>query len=314
MIHKPVFSIIVPVYNVENYLNACVQSLINQTFSDIEIILVDDGSPDNCPAMCDTYAAADSRVHVVHQPNSGLSVARNTGLAHAAGSYVLFVDSDDIINLDTCQRLLPSVDKSADIIIGDGISVGSRKKLSHGYTAACVRGDMYLKLALHEGSMPMAAVLYIYRREFLQENRLVFKPGILHEDEQFTPRAFLSAERVIESGICFYHYITRDDSITTQQDLRKNAADLYDSILELTDLYKQLADQKLKNRLLDSLVTKYLSLFQAGRLQQYGKAYIHKRFVLCNARRPKTVCKALLFAISPPLYWHVNNWVKQRRA
>mgnify|MGYP001498913284 FL=1 len=178
----------------------------------------------------------------------------------------------------------------------------------------CVRGDMYLKLALHEGSMPMAAVLYIYRREFLQENRLVFKPGILHEDEQFTPRAFLSAERVIESGICFYHYITRDDSITTQQDLRKNAADLYDSILELTDLYKQLADQKLKNRLLDSLVTKYLSLFQAGRLQQYGKAYIHKRFVLCNARRPKTVCKALLFAISPPLYWHVNNWVKQRRA
>ena len=264
--------------------------------------------------MCDTYAAADSRVHVVHQPNSGLSVARNTGLAHAAGSYVLFVDSDDIIDLDTCQRLLPFVDKSADIIIGDGISVGSWKKLSHGYTAACVRGDMYLKLALHEGSMPMAAVLYIYRREFLQENRLVFKPGILHEDEQFTPRAFLSAERVIESGICFYHYITRDDSITTQQDLRKNAADLYDSILELTDLYKQLADQKLKNRLLDSLVTKYLSLFQAGRLQQYGKAYIHKRFVLCNARRPKTVCKALLFAISPPLYWHVNNWVQQRRA
>lgn len=96
-------------------------------FSDIEIILVDDGSPDNCPAMCDTYAAADSRVHVVHQPNSGLSVARNTGLAHAAGSYVLFVDSDDIINLDTCQRLLPFVDKSADIIIGDGISVGSWK-------------------------------------------------------------------------------------------------------------------------------------------------------------------------------------------
>ena len=68
--------------------------------------------------MCDTYAAADSRVHVVHQPNSGLSVARNTGLAHAAGSYVLFVDSDDIIDLDTCQRLLPFVDKSADIIIG----------------------------------------------------------------------------------------------------------------------------------------------------------------------------------------------------
>ena len=161
--------------------------------------------------------------------------------------------------------------------------------------------------------MPMAAVLYIYRREFLRENHLSFKPGILHEDEQFTPRTFLAAGSVVESGICFYHYIIRTDSITTQCDLRKNAADLYNTCLELTALYEQLADRELKNLLLDSLVTKYLSLFQTGKLQQYGKNYIHKRFVLHNARRGKTICKALLFAMSPSLYWRVNHITKRRR-
>ena len=311
--HTPVFSIIVPVYKVEKYLDVCVQSLINQTFSDIEIILVDDGSPDNCPAICDAFATTDARVHVIHQTNMGLSVARNAGLLQANGSYVLFVDSDDFIDLDTCQRLLPFTNRCPDIIIGDGISTDAEKKLSHGYTSAYIKGDAYMKLALRGGSMPMAAVLYIYRREFLQKNYLFFKPEILHEDEQFTPRAFLAASNVVESGICFYHYVLRQDSITMQHDLRKNATDLYATCLELEALYEQLLDQELKNLLLDSLVTKYLSLFQVGKLQQYGKTYIHKQFVMRNARSKKNICKALLFAISPTLYWHINHMEKQRR-
>lgn len=312
--HTPVFSIIVPVYKVENYLDICVQSLINQTFDDIEIILVDDGSPDSCPARCDAFAAKDARVHVIHQANRGLSAARNAGLMQARGSYVLFVDSDDVIDLDTCQRLIPFTNRCPDIIIGDGISTTAGKKLSHGHTSTYIRGDAYMKLALRRGSMPMAAVLYIYRREFLRKNHLSFKSGILHEDEQFTPRAFLAADNVVESNICFYHYVIRADSITTQCDLRRNAADLYDTCLELAALYEQLSDHELKNLLLDSLVTKYLSLFQVGKLQQYGKAYIHKRFVLHNGRRRKTICKALLFAMSPNLYWHVNHMTKRRRA
>lgn len=311
--HTPVFSIIVPVYKVEKYLDACVQSLINQTFSNIEIILVDDGSPDNCPARCDAFAATDARVHVIHQHNMGLSAARNAGLLQANGSYVLFVDSDDFIDLDTCQRLLPFANRCPDIIIGDGISINAVKKLSHGYISAYTKGDAYMKLALRGGSMPMIAMLYVYRRDFLRENHLAFKPGILHEDEQFTPRAFLAASNVVESGISFYHYVVRPDSITTQKDLRKNASDLYATCLELEALYEQLPDHELKELLLNSLVTKYLSLFQVGKLQQYGKTYIHKQFVIRNARSKKNICKALLFAVSPTLYWHINHLQKQRR-
>ena len=92
---SPKVSIIVPVYNVEKYLKRCVDSLVGQTLKDIEIILVDDGSPDGCPKMCDDFVATDSRIKVVHKPNGGLGSARNAGLEVAKGEYVAFVDSDD---------------------------------------------------------------------------------------------------------------------------------------------------------------------------------------------------------------------------
>lgn len=102
---NPKVSIIVPVYNVEKYLDRCMESLLNQTLKEIEIILVDDGSPDNCPQMCDDYAKKDSRVKVVHKANAGLGYARNSGLDVATGEYVAFVDSDDYVELDMYEQL-----------------------------------------------------------------------------------------------------------------------------------------------------------------------------------------------------------------
>lgn len=95
---NPKVSIIVPIYNVEKYLDRCMASLLNQTLEDIEIIMVDDGSPDRCPKMCDEYAKKDSRVKVVHKKNGGLGYARNSGLDVATGEYVAFVDSDDYVD------------------------------------------------------------------------------------------------------------------------------------------------------------------------------------------------------------------------
>ena len=106
MMQHPKVSFIVPVYKVEQYLERCVESILKQTMPDLEVILIDDGSPDNCPKMCDTYAAIDERVKVIHQPNKGLSAARNAGLNLSTGEYIIFVDSDDYVEETIAEELL----------------------------------------------------------------------------------------------------------------------------------------------------------------------------------------------------------------
>ena len=116
----PLFSIIIPVYNVEKYLNKCVDSVLNQTFTDFEVILVDDGSTDNCPAICDSYAEKDKRVKVIHKPNGGLINARKSGLEIADGNYIGFVDSDDWIEPEMYELFANMIKKySPDMVLSD---------------------------------------------------------------------------------------------------------------------------------------------------------------------------------------------------
>ena len=307
------FSIIVPIYNVEEYLERCVDSLINQTFKDIEIILVDDESPDNCPTMCDEYAQKESRIKVIHKKNGGLSDARNAGLEIAQGEYVMFVDSDDYITLEACEKFSKYALKNYDVLVGDAEVTGGSHEVSYDKTLQnkVLNGIEFLKQSLQMNKMPMAACLSIYRKDFLSENNLRFKFGILHEDEQFTPRAYLKATSVCYTGIKFYHYIIRDGSITVRKDKRKNARDLYETCCELEQVYGQLPDKKLKKLLLDSLVVKYLNIYQVGNLGQYGKEFIQKRFAWKNAKRLKTRLKAWLFIVSPRLYFKINEMTKK---
>lgn len=125
---NPKVSIIVPIYNVEKYLDRCMQSLLNQTLKDIEIIMVDDGSPDNCPKMCDDYAKRDNRVKVIHKQNAGLGFARNSGLDIATGEYVAFVDSDDFVELDAYEQMYYSAFKNE----ADAVFAGIKAETSPG--------------------------------------------------------------------------------------------------------------------------------------------------------------------------------------
>ena len=114
----PTISVIIPVYKVERYLDACVASVVGQTYPDLEIILVDDGSPDNCPALCDAWAAKDTRIRVIHRSNGGLSAARNSGLDVCTGDYIAFVDSDDRLGPETLERALRAQQRSgADLVL-----------------------------------------------------------------------------------------------------------------------------------------------------------------------------------------------------
>lgn len=111
-------SIVLPIYNVEKYLNRCIKSILNQTYSDLEVILVDDGSPDGCPRLCDEWSKKDKRIKVVHKKNAGLGMARNTGIDMATGDFICFFDSDDFIDPHTIQEAIEVVEKTGAGILG----------------------------------------------------------------------------------------------------------------------------------------------------------------------------------------------------
>ena len=184
-------SFIIPIYKVELYLEQCVDSVLNQTYRDIEVILVDDGSPDGCPAMCDAYTLKDSRVKVLHKPNGGLSDARNAGLNEATGDYVIFMDSDDFwVNNDALKKLVDLVcqHQNCDFIGFNCMyyypdSQTYKKWVAYNEELAIPSDkDSAMCSLVASGTMPMSACLKMISRKTLSEIGLTFKKGIVAED------------------------------------------------------------------------------------------------------------------------------------
>lgn len=305
---RPFISIVVPIYNVEAYLSRCVDSLLNQTMEEIEIILVNDNSPDNCPVLCDSYAKKDNRIKVIHKENGGLSDARNAGLELAQGDYVLFVDSDDYIDIKTCEYFYEYLkDNKVDVAIGSAIKVeGSKLSKFNDRTPYEVNktltGNEFLKTGYKNGVPSMAVWCNLYNNDFLRRNNLFFKKGLLHEDEQWTPRVFLLAKKVLVTEICFYNYVIREGSITNSNNFKKNAEHIIETVNELNAIFETLEDKELKKMLKNNLVTLYLFAFRKGKLYEGNKKAVNKKFVLINALSLQNKLKSLVFCVSPKLY------------
>ena len=213
---EPLISVIIPVYKVEPYLRKCIDSVRNQTYRNLEIILVDDGSPDHCGQICDEYAAADSRIRVIHKENGGLSSARNAGIRIARGEYLGFVDSDDWIEPDMYAFLYAALEKeTADLAVcgvythkDSNVNVGSNASLylvQSGHDAV----QTFLKLA----SQGKVAWNKLYKRQLFSEIR--FPEGRLWEDCFIMGQVIDKAEKVVYHMQPKYHYILRPGSITT---------------------------------------------------------------------------------------------------
>ena len=213
-------SVIVPVYKVEPYLRRCIDSIISQTYHNLEIILVDDGSPDNCGAICDEYAEKDSRVRVIHKPNGGLSDARNAGLDIMTGDYVAFVDSDDWIEADMYRTLLTQMEHfDADISIGgftddlekDGSAVVT-KVSDYGNTPFAESNTDAMRRFLRTS---WAAWDKLYKAELFSGIR--YPVGEINEDEAIALQLLSRCRRVCYTNEVYYHYIKRPGggSITT---------------------------------------------------------------------------------------------------
>ena len=301
------FSIIVPVYNVEAYLKRCLDSLAGQTYKNIEIILVDDGSTDSCPEICDEYAGKDPRMRACHKKNGGLSDARNFGMERARGEYIIFVDSDDYIKENACETFYETIiaHPGADIIAANiervGVPVPSVEMYSQ--TKEIVSGQEFLKFQLEQKTMFVSACRNIYRRNFLSEKNLRFRSNIYHEDEEWTPRVFLQAETVICTDCVFYNHFIRKGSITQQKHTKK-ATDIICICDILRQQYMSIKDSKLKTLLMNYLVTLYLHAFYNGKL--LGSKYrnsIDKIFLKEMALTKRNKRRVALFCFNRYLYY-----------
>lgn len=215
------FSVIVPVYNVEKYLEVCVQSILNQSFHDYELILIDDGSSDSSGNICDEYAKNNERIKVIHQDNGGLSCARNTGIKAAAGDYLIFIDSDDWIDsnaLEAFDRII--VEKQPEVIetklveeYEDKTVVRDQKYtdyLSEEYTR-----ERALNWILYETEDTWPAPKRICDRQFILDHNLLFAEGRLQEDIDWTTRLCCCAESFAGYDQPWYHYrMKREGSIS----------------------------------------------------------------------------------------------------
>ena len=213
----------IPVYNVEKYLHECVDSVLSQTYGELEIILVDDGSPDGSGAICDEYAARDSRISVIHKKNGGLSDARNAGLGVVAGEYVWFVDSDDSLNSDAVEKVLHQAETTdADIVYLDAINFSEKgfapsfsESLVHKVQYEPMTGPKLMIQMFEQNDYNCSACTHLYRTSFLFENALTFVKGLLFEDLMFNGEAFLKARKVSGVNESLYRRRIHADSIMT---------------------------------------------------------------------------------------------------
>ena len=214
--NNPLISVVVPVYKVEKYLSKCIESIIGQTYKNIEILLIDDGSPDSCPQICDEYAKKDNRIKVIHKTNGGLSDARNRGIKEASGEYLSFIDSDDYVDKDMIKYLYSLIDKySADISICGFNRVTNETIIKD----RCYENEVVFdsKKALQElainDNMSDHAWNKLFKKELFINNKIEFPVGKIMEDIATTYRLFEVSNIIIAGNRCLYNYLIREDSI-----------------------------------------------------------------------------------------------------
>ena len=249
-------SFIVPVYNVAPYLRMCVSSLLSQNIpqDEYEIILVEDGSTDSSPEICDEYDRMFENIHAIHQPNGGLSAARNTGIAAAKGKYICFVDSDDYWQNNVLAGLIAQIERdNLDVLRFRFRNVNEQFEEVHPYKSDPAKDNDYSETPTDGVSFLNSrmntqcyAVMFILRRDLL--DGCIFTPGIYFEDTDWTPRMLAKAKRVASTDTVVYNYLSREGSITKAIDRIKQQKVLDDKMRLIASLQQQAIDLRKKGR------------------------------------------------------------------
>ena len=317
-------TVIVPVFNVEKYLDGCIKSILGQTYRHLDVILVDDGSPDRCPEICDQWAKTDKRIRVVHKENGGLSSARNAGLERAIGEYIFFVDSDDEISVDCIERLSETLmEELYDVVVGDMLTIGDDK----------LNNRLGLKLddktvlrrkeieKTYRDKWNMCAVNKLYKTSFIRQHNLRFKEGLIHEDELWSLQVASLAQSLRVVNHVTYTYYVREGSITTakDKDLRKGqmlkviAAEI-SSFLEERRIFSEKAYMLMQRfvwqSLKPSLVEKRRFVRDYCELRKATVMPLLYRVRACGLH-PRAQLQNIYYLMPPKLAAHIKYWCYQ---
>lgn len=315
---KELISVIIPVYNVEIYLENCINSVLNQSYKNIEIILVDDGSIDNSGKLCDEFALKDSRIKVFHKNNGGLSDARNKGIELSNGKYLVFIDSDDVVNYRFIEYLVNLVkDTGCDIGICDPVHCYPNKQINyvdeserHIYSSKDAICEM-----LYQKSFLVSAWGKIYPKKYFDELR--FPVGIIFEDSAIMYKIFAKAQRIAYGNAKLYGYMHRENSITTKK-FSKRDCDIIiicDQIVDdmgnkSPELQKAAASYQTVGALRIYLNAKGNAEFDEEVKQCIQIIKQNGKCVLFNTRaRRKTRIAILMFYIARPIMQYVHRKV-----
>lgn len=258
---RPLISIIVPIYKVEKELDKCIESIVRQTYSNIELLLVDDGSPDNCPTKCDIWAAKDTRIKVFHTKNHGLSAARNLGIAHARGTLIAFIDSDDHIDACFLEKLQHAMSiTGADIaccgVYKENELTGNVKNATLLASDVCLPSQRLLcDPAFYEWQY-VVAWNKLYRKSLW--NTISYPTGRYHEDEFVYHHLLMAAKKIMLIHDPLYFYVQRDTSIMATPSPKR----LTDLIYAMYDRAHTLADLNGSSQVVQSSVIRLARTYE----------------------------------------------------
>lgn len=278
----PLVTIVIPAYNVEEYIDECVESAIKQTYKNIEIIIINDGSTDNTKEKISKYT--DEKVKIFSKENEGLSATRNLGINKANGKYIYFLDSDDKMDLNLIEACVRAAEENnLDIVNFDGEIFYDEENLirkgdliynkSKYLKSEVMTGREYFKLSNNKNVYSSMVCLYFFKKSFLEENNLTFKKGILHEDELFTAVALILNCKVKYINKVFFYRRIRRDSIMTSKKTLKNSNGYLEVAEDLTKIVQRL---DLDNETRELVISKIVNFYNSAIINSY-KARINEK-------------------------------------
>lgn len=276
-------SVIIPVYKVEKYLDKCVESVVNQLYKNLEIILVDDGSPDNCPQICDEWVKKDKRIKVIHKQNGGVSSARNDGMKKATGEFITFIDSDDYVLENFSDFLTYSTNQDCDIVVSN--LLGKGRFLENKKYSVLTEKEL---VCLVKNDIPISCCGKLFKREFLIKNGLLLSGGIYGEDLEWSMRTYLKMNSLSIWASDYYHYEYTESSVSLRMEY-KHYASLVDNIklifknIDLSSLSKK-AKKKLKSKVIRGFYCEILIISKLPKLESV------KLLELINSNKQLLIC------------------------